>query len=78
MLAALAVLAVVLKASPASLSLRWPARRWVRWAVVGFVVAGPLALLAGPYLAQPFFGDVGIAWWPRRSCRRSCSRSRTG
>ena len=58
-LAALAVLAVVLKASPASLSLRWPARRWVRWAVLGFVVAGPLALLAGPYLAQPFFGDVG-------------------
>jgi membrane protease YdiL (CAAX protease family) len=58
-LAALAVLAVVLKASPASLSLRWPARRWVRWAVLGFVVAGPLALLAGPYLAEPFFGDVG-------------------
>jgi len=58
-LAALTVLAVVLKASPASLTLRWPARRWVRWAVVGFVVSGPLALLAGPYLAQPFFGDVG-------------------
>jgi len=58
-LAALTVLAVVLKASPASLSLRWPARRWIRWAVLGFVVSGPLALLAGPYLAQPFFGDVG-------------------
>jgi membrane protease YdiL (CAAX protease family) len=58
-LAALAVLAVVLKASPASLSLRWPARRWIRWAILGFVLSGPLALLAGPYLAQPFFGDVG-------------------
>lgn len=58
-LAALAALTVMLKATPASMSLRWPARRWVRWALVGFVVSGPVALLAGPYLARPFFGDVG-------------------
>ena len=58
-LAALIVLAVVLKASSGSLSLRWPARRWVQWAVVGFLVSGPIALIAGPYLARPFFGDVG-------------------
>jgi len=58
-LAALTALAVVLRASPGSLSLRWPARRWVSWAVAGFLVSGPVALLAGPYLARPFFGDVG-------------------
>jgi membrane protease YdiL (CAAX protease family) len=58
-LGALAAIALVLRATPASLSLRWPARRWVRWALVGFVVSGPLALLLGPYLARPFFGDVG-------------------
>jgi membrane protease YdiL (CAAX protease family) len=58
-LAALAVLTFVLRASRASLSLRWPARRWVRWAVGGFLLSGPVALLLGPYLARPFFGDVG-------------------
>ena len=58
-LGALAGLAFILRATPASLSLRWPARRWVRWAVVGFLVSGPVALLVGPYLARPFFGDVG-------------------
>ena len=58
-LGVLAVLAMVLGASRTSIALRWPARRWVRWAVVGFVIAGPLGLLLGPLLAQPFFGDVG-------------------
>ena len=58
-LGVLAALAMVLGASRTSMALRWPARRWVRWAVVGFVVAGPLGLLLGPLLAQPFFGDVG-------------------
>ncbi|MEO5883912.1 MAG: CPBP family intramembrane glutamic endopeptidase [Candidatus Limnocylindrales bacterium] len=58
-LLALAAIALALKASPASLSMRMPARRWVRWAILGFVVSGPLALLVGPYLARPFFGDVG-------------------
>ncbi len=58
-LGALAGLAFILRATLASLSLRWPARRWVRWAVIGFLVSGPVALLVGPYLARPFFGDVG-------------------
>jgi membrane protease YdiL (CAAX protease family) len=60
-LGVLATLAMVLGASRTSLALRWPARRWVRWAVVGFLVAGPLGLLLGPWLARPFFGDVGYA-----------------
>ncbi len=58
-LGALVALALVLRATPASLLVRWPARRWLAWAIVGFVVSGPLALLVGPYLAAPFFGDVG-------------------
>ena len=58
-LGALTGLALILRATPASLSLRWPARRWFRWAILGFFVSGPVALLAGPYLARPFFGDVG-------------------
>lgn len=56
---ALAILAVVLRATPASLSLRRPARRWERRAAFGFLVSGPLALVLGPVLAEPFFGDVG-------------------
>jgi membrane protease YdiL (CAAX protease family) len=60
-LGSLVVLAVVLKTSRGSLGMRWPARRWVRWALVGFVVAGPLGLLLGPLLARPFFGEVGFA-----------------
>ena len=58
-LGALAATAMALRATTASLSLRWPARRYVQWAVLGFVVAGPLGLLIGPALAAPFFGDVG-------------------
>ncbi len=58
-LAALAALAVVLRSTPTSMSLRWPARHWVRWGLIGFLVTGPIALVAGPYLARPFFGDVG-------------------
>jgi membrane protease YdiL (CAAX protease family) len=57
-LISLAIVALVLKAAPGSLYLRWPARRWLGWALAGFLVAGPVALLVGPYLAQPFFGDV--------------------
>lgn len=59
-LGVVAAVAMVLHATPASLSLRWPARRYVRWAVIGFVVSGPLGLLLGPILARPFFGDVGF------------------
>ena len=58
-LGTLTTVALILRATRSSLSLRWPARRRVRWAVVGFVVSGPLALLLGPFFARPFFGDVG-------------------
>jgi membrane protease YdiL (CAAX protease family) len=57
-LVALVIAALVLRASPASLYLRRPARRWLGWEVIGFLFAGPIALLVGPYLARPFFGDV--------------------
>ena len=57
-LISLAIVALVLKAVPGSSYLRWPARRWLAWAVAGFLVAGPVALVVGPYLARPFFGDV--------------------
>jgi hypothetical protein len=52
------VLATALRAPRTSLFLRWPARRVVRWSIVGFLVAGPLALVVGPFLARPFFGEV--------------------
>lgn len=57
-LAVLALLASVMDASRRSLFLRMPKRAVVRWSVVGFLVAGPLALVVGPLLAAPFFGDV--------------------
>lgn len=58
-LGVLAALTMLLGATRASLGLRLPARRWIRWAILGFVVSGPVALLLGPILARPFFGDVG-------------------
>ena len=63
-LASLAVLAMALKAPRSSLFLRWPARRVVRWSIVGFLVAGPVALVVGPVLARPFVGDVGYDLTP--------------
>ncbi len=63
-LAAVTILALVLRSSARALLLRLPARRWIRWAVIGFLVAGPVALLAGPYLARPFFGEVGYQLLP--------------
>jgi membrane protease YdiL (CAAX protease family) len=60
-LGVLGALGLVLGASRTSIGLRWPGRRWVRWAVAGFLVAGPVGLLLGPLLAQPFFGDVGYS-----------------
>jgi membrane protease YdiL (CAAX protease family) len=61
-LVTLAVVVVALRGTPASLYLRRPARRWIPWAVGGFLVAGPVALLVGPYLARPFFGDVSFTF----------------
>ncbi|HET8785976.1 MAG TPA: CPBP family intramembrane glutamic endopeptidase [Candidatus Limnocylindrales bacterium] len=57
-LLSLAAVALVLRASASTLYLRLPARRWWGWAIFGFLVTGPVALLLGPYLARPFFGDV--------------------
>jgi hypothetical protein len=58
-LGVLAALGLTTRASSGSLSLRWPAARYVRFAIAGFVVAGPLALIVGPWVARPFFGEVG-------------------
>ena len=58
-LGCLAILAAVLRADRSSLALRMPARPIVRWSILGFLVAGPVALVLGPILARPFFGDVG-------------------
>ena len=57
-LAALGILATALHASRTSLLLRWPARRVIRWSIVGFLVTGPVALVVGPIVARPFFGEV--------------------
>jgi len=57
-LVALAILARALGAPRASLSLDSPDRAIVRWSIVGFLVAGPVALVIGPALAGPFFGEI--------------------
>ena len=58
----LAVLAWALQVGPVDLRrdllLRMPTRWVVRWSVVGFLVAGPVALIVGPILARPFFGEI--------------------
>jgi membrane protease YdiL (CAAX protease family) len=60
-LVTLAATAVVLRAARATLYLRWPARSVGPWAAVA-LVAGPIALVIGPYLARPFFGDVSYTF----------------
>ena len=57
-LATLAFLTGALDAPHSSLLLHWPARPVVRWSIVGFLVAGPLALVLGPIVARPFFGEI--------------------
>ncbi len=59
-LGVLTVLAVVLRARPIDLLLRWPKRDVVRLAVVGAVILGPLGLLIGAALAKPFFGSFSL------------------
>jgi len=59
-LGSLAVVARLLGADRASLSLRWPSRGVV---VASFAFAGvvaPLALWLGPILAMPFFGQIRL------------------
>ncbi len=60
-LGAMALLAVVLGADGGGLGLRRPSRAVAALSVAGFLVAGPLALLVGPWLARPFFGTFGLA-----------------
>jgi membrane protease YdiL (CAAX protease family) len=58
----LAVLAWALRTRPVDLRrdllLRMPARWVVRWSILGFLIAGPAALLLGPIVARPFFGEI--------------------
>ena len=30
----------------------------MRWSIIGFLVAGPVALVVGPILARPFVGEI--------------------
>ena len=59
-LGSIAILARALPASVRSLGLRRPSRPVVWLSVAGFVVFGPLALLLGATLAQPFFGTFSL------------------
>ncbi len=59
-LGTLAILAYVLGARRSDLALHWPAPRYVRIAVVGAVVLGPVGLLLGALLARPFFGTIDL------------------
>ena len=58
----LAVLSWALRMRPTDLRrdllLRMPARSVIRWSIVGFLVAGPVALVLGPIVARPFFGEI--------------------
>lgn len=58
-LGSLAAFTLALKAPRTSLLLRWPAHAIVGWSIGAFLVSGPVALVVGPILARPFFGDVG-------------------
>jgi len=57
-LAGLGILASVLQAPRSSLLLHRPTRRVVRLSLAGFLLAGPAALVLGPIVSGPFFGEV--------------------
>ena len=59
-LGSLGLLAVILHAGRANLALHRPARRVAWLAAAGAVILGPVGLLLGPALAQPFFGPIGL------------------
>jgi membrane protease YdiL (CAAX protease family) len=59
-IAALVVLAVVLRARSSDLGLRWPRRAAVQLALVGALVLGPIGLVVGALLARPFFGTFEL------------------
>jgi membrane protease YdiL (CAAX protease family) len=60
-LGALMILVPLVGSGAAELGLRRPTRRVSFLAVGAFAICGPLGLLLGPALAEPFFGRVGIA-----------------
>lgn len=60
-LGTLAILGYVLGARRSDLALRWPAQRFVRLAILGAIVLGPIGLLVGALLARPFFGTFELA-----------------
>ncbi len=55
-LGAVGLLAIGLRASAASLYLRWPSVRVIELSAIGFGLFAIIGLLVGPALAQPFFG----------------------
>jgi uncharacterized protein len=55
-LGSVALLAVWLRATPATLYLRRPSLRVIQISAIGFGLFAILGLLVGPALAQPFFG----------------------
>jgi membrane protease YdiL (CAAX protease family) len=59
-LASLVVLAYVLRAGRSDLGLRWPVRSVAQLAVAGGLVLGPIGLVLGALLAQPFFGPFEL------------------
>jgi membrane protease YdiL (CAAX protease family) len=59
-LGSLAVVARMLAADRASLSLRWPSRPVIVASVAFAAVVAPLALWLGPILAVPFFGQIRL------------------
>lgn len=59
-LASLVVLASVLRARRSDLGLRWPERSVVHLAVAGALILGPIGLVLGALLAQPFFGTFEL------------------
>jgi membrane protease YdiL (CAAX protease family) len=59
-LGVLAILATVLRVRATDLLLRWPRRQVVWWSIGGAIVLGPVGLLLGAALAQPFFGSFSL------------------
>lgn len=59
-LAALAALVQWLPSGRAELGLAWPSGRVLASAVAGAILVGPVAVLAGPALAAPFFGEMTL------------------
>ncbi len=59
-LGSLALLAALLHADRASLGLRWPSRAVGALSLAMLLVVVPLALVLGPLLARPFFGEYRL------------------